>query len=97
MAVTFQELRIPDSSFEISLVKLITKPIKDIRGYLTTEFGDPVFKMTKVEFEDGTFLGCEGEHDLPYLVRWGQTDQPNYDDKSLLRITKQDPDYTDDK
>jgi len=88
--VTLKDLKAGD--YEISLTKLIGKPIADVRGYLTAEFGEPIFKMTKVEFEDGTFLGCEGEHDLPYLVNWGRTEQPNYDAETLERLYDEDDD-----
>lgn len=93
---TFNDLKIEGSTFELSLSRLIGKPIKDVRGYFIMEYGDPVFEMTKIEFEDGSFLGCEGEHDTPYLVNYG-TPQPNYDTDNLWRLVKQDPDYEGDE
>jgi hypothetical protein len=82
------DINIEGSDYLISLHKLIGKPIKDIQGYLTSEFGDVTFKMSKVEFADGTFLGCEGEHDLPYLV--GFDEQPNFDDETLQELYDQE-------
>lgn len=62
---------IETSDYEIGLSKVLGRKIKEIHGYTSSEFDEPTFKLTKVEFEDGTFLGCEGEHDFPYLVHWG--------------------------
>jgi hypothetical protein len=67
---------------------LIGKPIKDIRGYISEELGGATWKLTKIEFEDGTFLGVEGEHDFPYLVEW-IVNQPNFDEETLLRIAEE--------
>jgi hypothetical protein len=58
------------SDWELSLVKLAGKSIKDITGYISEEFGTPTFKMHTVVFEDGLEMGCEGEHDMPYLVNY---------------------------
>lgn len=74
-------------------------------GCLTKEFDDPVFKMCDVIFEDGTELGCEGEHDLPYLVQSHREneDRPEYvgkyckeyDDDNLMSVWNTDPDHED--
>lgn len=50
-----------------SLVKLAGKKIKDIYGYISTEFGNPDFQLSKIVFEDGTTSYVGGEHDHPYL------------------------------
>lgn len=84
MMVSYKDLKVSD--YEIGLTKLIGKQVKEIRGYLSGEFGDPCFKLTQIEFEDGTFLGCEGEHDIPYLVSSGRDNQPNYDEETLQRL-----------
>jgi hypothetical protein len=56
-------------NYELSLIDLLkTATIKDVYGYASNEFGDPVFKMTRIIFSDGTQMDCEGEHDIPYLV-----------------------------
>ena len=52
----------------IALTKLTGRKIKEIHGYLSTEFNEPVFKMSFIEFDDGTEVNCEGEHDFPYLA-----------------------------
>lgn len=58
------------SDYEIGLTKMVGKKVKEVHGYLSEEFDDVTFKLTKIEFDDGTFVGCEGEHDFPYLVNW---------------------------
>lgn len=53
--------------FEISLAKLTGQPVIDIHGYITRNFGESTFQLTRVVFADGTQIQVEGEHDLPYL------------------------------
>lgn len=63
------DVRVDETKYaNISLSKLMGKRIADIEGSLRNEFGDVSFKLTKVVFEDGTDLHCEGEHDFPYLT-----------------------------
>lgn len=62
------DILVDGSSVLISLEKVHGKAVKDIHGYITTEFGDPTFQISRVVFEDGTFVFAEGEHDLPYLT-----------------------------
>lgn len=89
MKVNLKDIKTSD--YEIGLTKLIGKKVKEIHGYLTTEFDDPVFKMTEIEFEDKTKVYCGGEHDMPYIEDLEK--QPNGDYDTLLDIIKQDPDY----
>ena len=71
-----------NSDWELSLVKLTGKKIKDITGYVTNEFGDPTFKLCSEVLEDGKTLFAEGEHDLPYLC--------DLDEKILEEIWKEE-------
>jgi hypothetical protein len=52
---------------DISLSKLTGRKIKDIVGSISTEYGDPVFRVFKIVFEDGAEEFMEGEHDCPYI------------------------------
>ena len=56
------------SDYEMSLKKMGLN-IADILGYVSHEFGEdtPVFKITDIVLADGTTIGVEGEHDIPYL------------------------------
>lgn len=63
----------------LSLGKLAGKKIKDIGGYITGEFDDPTFKLCFIEFEDGSQLGCEGEHDMPYVVTYAKWPMPEFE------------------
>jgi hypothetical protein len=75
--------------WEISLRKLVGKPIADIWGMTADEFGEPSFKLTRVVFEDGTTLDVEGEHDFPYLVE-GNAAQPNFNEETLRRLYEEE-------
>jgi len=87
--MNIKDLAVDGSNYEISLFKLIGKRAVDVRGYLIDDFGDPSFKITKIELEDGAFMGVEGEHDLPYLVTWGGDVQPNFDVDTLYELYDQ--------
>ncbi len=56
-------------SDNLSFSKLMGKPVADLHGYISHEFGHstPVFKISTVVFADGTSVWVEGEHDLPYI------------------------------
>lgn len=89
MATEFDNLKVSD--YEIGLTLLIGKKVKEVRGYLSCEYDEPVFLLTKIEFEDGTMLGIEGEHDFPYLVTWGREGSPEFckpyaDDERMQKI-----------
>ena len=51
----------------LSLSKLVDKKIVDIVGYISTYGSGASFKLSKIIFEDGTFVFIEGEHDYPYV------------------------------
>lgn len=55
-----------------TLSSVIGKKVADVQGYMTREFGDPTFKLTRILFEDGSAVDVEGEHDMPYIC----TDNP---------------------
>ena len=53
----------------ISLNKLLgSNKIKDITGYISNEFGEPTFKLSRIILEDDNELWVEGEHDYPYVT-----------------------------
>jgi len=90
---TYQDVKMDGDNW-ISLVKLTGKKIVDIEGYVTKESYDPFFCMTNVILEDGTKIGCEGEHDLPYLDAYNL---PEMRETVLENIYKTDPDHADDE
>lgn len=54
--------------YEISLTKLLDgHKIEDIYGYVSDEFGDPYFKITRILLDTGRTMDVEGEHDMPYI------------------------------
>lgn len=93
--VKFDDITVPgrtSGTFRVSLSKLIGKPVKDVRGYLSNIGGGITFKLTEIEFDDGTFLSVEGEHDFPYLTEYGRTSQPNFDEPTLVRLYEEGKD-----
>ena len=54
--------------WELSLKEIAATGIADIFGYVSSEFGDPTFKITRIALEDGAELAVEGEHDFPYIA-----------------------------
>jgi hypothetical protein len=88
--ITLDDIRVDGTDHTFSLVKLVGKPIKDIVGYLSGELGGATFNLTEVIFEDGTTLGVEGGHYFPYLVEFGTTPQPNFDEETLERLLEED-------
>jgi len=61
--------RAEQSNYELSLSKMAGKNIVDVIGYVSTDFGEdaPVFKTTRVVFEDGQLVRFQGEHDIAYI------------------------------
>ena len=85
--ITLADVRVEGSTYEMSLTKLIGKPIADVYVMVTKPFGiDPTLEMLRIVFEDGTSMHCEGEHDCPYLVEYRGETQPNFDDETLNRL-----------
>lgn len=57
--------------YELSLIHDMLRvkgcEVRDIYGYVSREFGDPVFKITRIILNTDTSIDVEGEHDLPYI------------------------------
>ena len=62
-----QSILADGSDFEFSLTKMSGLKIKDIFGYVSREFDDPVFNITKIVMGDGSKISVEGEHDIAYI------------------------------
>lgn len=71
-------------SHEIDLEAVTGSPVTKIFGYITNEFGDPTFKMTRVITADEKSYSAEGEHDMPYLT--------DLDDGKLQAMSDEDDD-----
>lgn len=74
----------------ISLSKLLGKQVKDVHGFITKEFDDPVFEICWIVLDDDTEVGCEGEHDLPYIIPIRDTNPRLSDDDLLNDLYKQE-------
>jgi hypothetical protein len=66
MSKTLAEVQIPGRGLD--LAKVLGKDLLRIEGRISSEFGDPAFVLCRIVFTDGTVLGCEGEHDMPYVT-----------------------------
>jgi hypothetical protein len=68
--------------YEVSLTDNVGRNIKDIYGYFSDDFGDPVFQLTRIEFVTGETMDVEGEHDCPYLSEGSKTNLIRYPPES---------------
>lgn len=76
-----------DSDYEISLVKLNGKQIKDIIGMVSynSEYRAIDFVLTRIIFDDDTEVGMGGEHDKPFIETYAKWPQPPLESKNLLQ------------
>lgn len=65
---TLKELLVEGSRYELSLKRVLDQPIADVLGYVSNEFGEPTFKLTRLVLGNGVSIRVEGEHDFPYLT-----------------------------
>lgn len=73
------------ADYEIALTELTGLKIKEIIGYISNEFGEPCFKLTKLIFENDKMAWIAGEHDSPYISD-GPDDIEGLDKKNLEKI-----------
>ena len=69
-----------NSDYLLSYSKICGRKIKDIVGYISTEYDEPTFKISRIILEDGYELGVEGEHDFPYIVDYDEKTAKILDD-----------------
>lgn len=96
----------PGSDYLLSLSSIVGKPIKDVHGYVSHQFGEPVFKVSKVVFEDDTDETLGGEHDIAYIDSENHPEladdnlndiEPEEDDEEEGDEPDPDPDTLDDE
>lgn len=88
-----EEIKADGSDYLQSLSKLTGLKIKDIQGYITCEFDFPVFKLTKIVFENDTTANIDGEHDIAYIPQSSDDRMPpNMDEDTLQSIYDEDND-----
>lgn len=57
-----------DDGWLFSLSKFVGKKVTDVVGYPTDPFGEtPLFRVYRIDFEDGSGVFVEGEHDVAYI------------------------------
>jgi len=52
----------------LKLSDVAGRKVVEVRGRISTEFGDPTFRVVAVEFDDGTAAVLEAERDFPYVL-----------------------------
>lgn len=83
------------NDYLISIVRLTGQKIQDIYGYVSMEFGDPVFDVSRVVFENGKEVTFGGEHDIAYLESYDERGL-NLDDATLRGLLMQESDWDED-
>jgi hypothetical protein len=82
MITLLDSIKVPSSTYLLSLTTLVGKEIRDIQFYISSELEEHCIKVRRLVFEDGSEMVFEGEHDFPYLVNLDR-DQPNTDSQTL--------------
>jgi hypothetical protein len=57
-----------DGNGRLDLGKIMGSSVVKVVGYTSSELGDPVFKISYIEFADGAKEYVEGAHDFPYVA-----------------------------
>ena len=98
MKIQLEDVSVTNDNWtQISLSKLTGQHIKDIVGYVSMEFGDPVFNVSQIILGNGDKLNMEGEHDIAFI---GDNDEKyNLDDDTLENLYRQEngDEYEDDE
>lgn len=66
--VNLDDVRVEGSDYLLSLSKIAGKKVVDVTGYISREYDEPTFKISRLVLEDGRELMVEGEHDFPYVA-----------------------------
>ncbi len=90
MTKNIADLRPDGEKFHISLAKLTGLGIKDLHGYITTEFGGFTFELSEIEFSDGSTCAIEGEHDCPYIMTYPRQPIPGLDEITMRDLYRQE-------
>jgi len=70
--------------FNLSLSKIIGDEIVDVEGYVSCQFGWPVFRITRIIFASGFYCLVDGEHEIAYVVE--PLDTSNLEAVDPLRV-----------
>jgi len=85
------DIEVTGSTYALSLSKLVGKKIADVTFYVSRfDENTPVIKLCEIVFEDGSEMGIEGEHDMPYATTYAKWPMPNTDDETLEELAKEE-------
>jgi hypothetical protein len=87
LPLTFPDGSPLDTKGQVSLSLLMGKRIADICCRISNEFGDPVVQISKIVFEDGTWVHAEGEHDIAYIPQ--NTKEEGLSHEQLLALDEE--------
>lgn len=65
---TLRDVQIHIGRADYISLSLLMGQVVDVLGFITNEFGDPTFQISRILLADGKCLYAEGEHDCPYLI-----------------------------
>lgn len=85
--ITLKDIQI--NNHQMSLSKLVESPIKDVVFSFSREWGMTSIILHSIEFEDGTHVLCEGEHDMPYVTSGYKKTPKNFVEDTLDRLYKE--------
>jgi hypothetical protein len=71
----------------ILLSKLTGQHIKDVEGFISMEFGEPVFEISRIVLGNGEKISVGGEHDIAYIE--DSDKKYNLDDETLEDLNRQ--------
>lgn len=90
MAKRYEDLTFDNGDMMVSLRKLTGKAILDIAGMICDVQGfGPIFIAHRVDFEDGTHLNVEGEHDMAWLRPGDGLSQPGFATDELAALARE--------
>lgn len=97
MTVKLEDVTVEDGNWkQISLLKLTGCNIVDIQGYVSKEFGDPMFHVSRIILDNGEKLWVNGEHDIAYIE--DSPEDLNLDEDTLEDLYRQEnPDEYEDE
>ena len=85
-----------EGTSDISLSKLLGRPIKDICGQISEEFDEPCFQITKIILKDGTVVDVNGEHSIAFICS-DESAPENLQTERLQALIEADKDNEDDE
>lgn len=89
MKIKLEDVSVQDGDWtQISLAKLTGRHIKDIQGYISKEYDEPVFNISRIVLGNGKHLWVGGEHDMAFIE--DDDESLNLDEDTLEELYRQE-------